>query len=349
VHDELLTPEEAAALIRGGGALLLAGDEAVLRQLPAGDWIGGTIPYFMTRSGGRVDRERVFVNALPEGLRCRSVRRYGDQTISSVFADLGAGCFGVMIAPASSAVHLSYALHAPTFPRFAARPIVGWISGVHLSELGTRSAKVFDGTTGQALEQEAVVMQVELPPGKAARLGIVNIFAKGDGPAITFPANGFSAREVEVDGVRRNLAAYVAETGLDTRLPLVADYCGLDINVSFQTVDQGSGEVKFYAPVFSGVEYHHARPITDYVAQFDSMIPQHLNGRMAFSCNCILNFLHSNLEGKRTGEVAGPITFGEVAYQLLNQTMAYVTVVDAARERTAPPSLAPHLHGASTA
>lgn len=100
--------------------------------------------------------------------------------------------------------------------------------------------------------------------------------------------------------------------------------------MSFRSIDEAGGEVRFYAPVFSHVQYRHARPITDYVSQFVSKIPQNLDGRVAFSCNCILNFLYSNLEGKRTGNVACPITFGEVACQLLNQTLAYVTVVDSA-------------------
>jgi len=39
-----------------------------------------------------------------------------------------------------------------------------------------------------------------------------------------------------------------------------------------------------------------------------------------------LNYLYSGLEGKKTGNVTGPITFGEVAYQLLNQTMVYMTI-----------------------
>lgn len=47
-----------------------------------------------------------------------------------------------------------------------------------------------------------------------------------------------------------------------------------------------------------------------------------------FSCNCILNFLYSELEGKRTGELIGPVTFGEVAYQLLNQTLVYLQIED---------------------
>ena len=45
-----------------------------------------------------------------------------------------------------------------------------------------------------------------------------------------------------------------------------------------------------------------------------------------FACNCVLNYLHGQLEGRRTGTVLGPMTFGEIAYQLLNQTMVYITV-----------------------
>ena len=75
----------------------------------------------------------------------------------------------------------------------------------------------------------------------------------------------------------------------------------------------------------------HARPVGDYVAEFTSGLPKGLDGRVAFSCNCILNYLHSGLEGRKTGGIVGPITFGEIAYQLLNQTMVYVTVEDAAR------------------
>ena len=49
---------------------------------------------------------------------------------------------------------------------------------------------------------------------------------------------------------------------------------------------------------------------------------------IVLSCNCILNHLCSELEGKKTGEITGPVTFGEVAYQLFNQTMVYLTVSD---------------------
>ena len=54
----------ASELINGGGYLVIAGDEGALRQLPKGNWIGGTIPYFMAEQGGTVTRDQVFVNAV---------------------------------------------------------------------------------------------------------------------------------------------------------------------------------------------------------------------------------------------------------------------------------------------
>jgi hypothetical protein len=126
--------------------------------------------------------------------------------------------------------------------------------------------------------------------------------------------------------VSRNLAEYLVEKKIDTRLPLVANYSGAMINTSFQDVDKTRKKVSFYAPVFRGVEYKVAAPVADYVTAFESHLPRSASDTIAFSCNCILNYLYSNLEGKRTGNVTGPITFGEIAYQLLNQTLAYVTV-----------------------
>ena len=328
MNDHLHSVEAVAAMIKKGDSLLLAGEEALLKKLPAGNWIGGTIPYFMEKEGGLVDRERIFVNTLPAGLKCQAIRRYTESNLAQVYSDLPAATFGVIIAPASSKVHLSFALDAPNFPNFAMRPLVGWISGVHLSDLGKKAAKVFDGSAAAGLEDAAVVMQIALPPGKVAQIGLLNIFKQGKGPVITFPENGFAAREVSIDGTRRNFAEYIKTSGLDTRLPLVADYCGSAVNVSIQAVDADKGEVRFYAPVFAGMRYHQAAPVGDYVNEFISHLPQGIDARIAFSCNCILNYLYSGLEGKKTGSVACPITFGEIAYQLLNQTLAYVTIED---------------------
>ena len=48
----LLTVDEVKNEVEIGKNLLLAGDENLLGQLPKGNWIGGTIPYFMVDEGG---------------------------------------------------------------------------------------------------------------------------------------------------------------------------------------------------------------------------------------------------------------------------------------------------------
>lgn len=38
--------------------------------------------------------------------------------------------------------------------------------------------------------------------------------------------------------------------------------------------------------------------------------------------------LYGGLEGRKTGHITGPITFGEIAHQLLNQTMVRLYLRD---------------------
>jgi hypothetical protein len=82
-----------------------------------------------------------------------------------------------------------------------------------------------------------------------------------------------------------------------------------------------------YAPVFTGKKYCFAEPIEDYAAVFAEKISAVKDVNPFFSCNCILNYLYGGLEGKSTPPYTGPVTFGEIAYQLLNQTLVYVRIV----------------------
>ena len=282
----------------------------------------------MTEQGGLSTQYLIYVTELPESIAGLTIKVYDTATLANVYADTPQNGFSIIIVPAFSPTHLEFALHAPGYPNFATRPLIGWISGVHLNDIGKIPPKVFNGQTKTMLEDSAVVMHVELPPSQVAEIDIVNIFEQGDGDTITFPQDGFSAREAYVNGVKTNFADYLVKNRLDTDLPLVADYFGAMVNVSFQNVDVTQQEVHFYAPVFAGVAYKHARPLEDYVRQFTSQIPTHPDKQVAFSCNCILNYLYSELEGKQTGDITGPTTFGEIAYQLLNQTMVYLTVSD---------------------
>jgi hypothetical protein len=296
--------------------------------LPAGKWIGGSIPYFMTEDGGLTTRQKIYVTELPESVSDISIKVYDTATLDSLYTDAAQNGFSVIIMPGSSKTHLEFALHAPQYKDFGHSPLIGWIAGVHLDDLGKLNPKVFYGPTQTMLEDAAVVMHASLLPKHVAEINYVNIFEQGTGDTITFPQDGFSSGEAYINGVKTNFADYITQQNLDMRLPLVADYFGAKVNVSFQSVDAAKHEVRFYAPVFAGVSYKHAQPLHDYVQQFTAMLPLHLSKHPAFSCNCILNYLYSELEGKRTGKITGPATFGEVVYQLLNQTMAYLTVTD---------------------
>lgn len=322
----LLSLEDVKTLIAAGHRLLLAGDEHLLAQLPPGAWIAGTIPYFMAASGGTFSHEGIFVTELPADIVGAEIKTYDPATLASLYQDIPDNGFGVVILPASSPAHLEFAVHAPEYDGFAMRPLIGWISGVDLADLGKVTPKVFDGRTGACLENAAVVMHVQLPAHQMAEIGIINLFGQGPGDVLEFPETGFSAGDVLVNGERRNFAAYIKERELNLQSPLVADYAGAMINISFQGVDEANGRVNFYAPVFSGVTYRQARPVVDYVADFNQALATADHGVVTFSCNCILNYLFSKLEGKQTGRFTGPITFGEVAYQLLNQTMVFLTI-----------------------
>lgn len=318
---------EVKAKITRGERLLLAGDENLLKLLPAGNWIGGSIPYFMTEQGGLSTRQKIYVTELPESASNITIKVYDEKTLGSIYADAAKNGFSVIIIPGSSKAHLEFALHAPQYKGFGHSPLIGWIAGVHLDDLGKVAPKVFNGETQAMLEDGAVVMRVSLPPTQVAEVGYLNIFEPGDGDTITFPQDGFSAGDAYINGVKTNFAEYVSQQHLDTRLPLVADYFGAMVNVSIQSVDIIKREVRFYAPVFADVVYKHASPIEDYFQQFTAKLPSHLSKHPVFSCNCILNYLYSDLEGKRTNNITGPTTFGEVVYQLLNQTMAYLTII----------------------
>ncbi len=331
MQQDILTSTEVARNITEGKVLLLAGEEKLLAGLPRGKWIGGTIPYFIApKEGGLSTREKIFVTDISPMADSVRIKSYTQDNMGTVYGE-GEGDCSFIIIPAMSGVHSAFALNAPNYRNFGARPLVGWISGVHLDDLGKVTPKVFNGETGEMTDQAAIVMHVTLPKGKTLDVGIVNIFEQREGDTLTFPEDGFSCREVTVNGVKERFVDYIERQKLDTKLPLVADYYGALINTSFQSADKNTGEVKFYAPVFTGVRYKPAKEIADYSSAFTAQLKKLglSEGSVVFSCNCILNYLYSGLEGRNTDPFVGPATFGEIAYQLLNQTLVYLQLHNA--------------------
>lgn len=318
----LLSIAQANARISQGAPLIIAGSASALAALQPGNWIGGSIPYFMTPAGGRCDREQVFVDEIRLPVARWKIASYDASHLPSIPADAYDNGFSYMIIPANSRAHLEYALNAPSYPHIFIKPILGWISGVHIDDLATEAPIVVDGRTGKPNRNDAMVLHVELPAGRQAAVETVNLFQQGNGPALRFRGTGFSATEAIVDGKLTPLASFMKASGWKPSLPLVADYAGTQVNVSIKSVDEQSGRVAFYAPVFPGVDYYQAAPVEDYVSGFAKRVPARV--KPILSCNCILNYLYGGLEGRSTGAFTGPITFGEIAHQLLNQTLVYL-------------------------
>lgn len=323
----LLKLEEVIESIKAGKKLALAGDEKLLGKLPQGNWIGGTIPYFMDINGGIATRELIFVQELSCTTQNLKIQFYDENELQNIPADSPDNGYSIIIVPSGSKAHLKYAHEAPDYSELFFKQIIGWVAGIHLDDLGKETPKVFNGLTGESSADKMIVLHAALPANKRASIGILNIFEQGDGDTITFPADGFSVAECCVNGKKRNFSEYLSEVKADLKFPLVANYSGTMINISFQSIDEANKTVNFYAPVFTNVAYKFAKPVSDYVGEFCKILPEGLTN-LDFSCNCILNYLYSNLEGKKTGNITGPITFGEIAYQLLNQTLVYLEITN---------------------
>jgi len=323
----LFDTQDVIEMINSGKKLILAADETQLNKLPSGSWIAGTTPYFMGEQGGILTNEKIYVTELPDFIKSSEIKLYDENNIHQIYNDAPRHGFTVLIIPASSSIHFTFALNAPNFPNFATRPLIGWIAGdsVHETEM---KPKIYDGRENKPRENGAIALHVELPSNKLAEVNILNIFEQGDGDTITFPQDGFSAKTAFVNGEPVNFAEYLCKKTIDTRLLLMADLYGAKLNVSFRTIDCEHNQVDFYAPVFAGFRYKIAKPINDYFGSFLKQVPQDAGNDVFLACNCILNFLYAELEGRKFANFTGPITFGEIAYQLLNQTLVYLTIED---------------------
>lgn len=324
MRNLFLSPIEAADLIKTGKVMFVSGAEALLSALPKGAWIGGTTAYFMTDEGGACRDDKLFCTIFDEAIGVRTAILPADRLAELTSRRFGHG-FACIVAPAFSVTHQRYAVEGPALPGLYNQPVFGWVAGVRLDLVGSVKPKVIDGVTGDIAEDGLATLWVELPAMFEVDLDIVNLFTAGDGDVITFPEEGFVAKDCLVNGKPTNFARYVIETGLDTRLPLVADYSGAMINVSFQEVDAEASQVRFYAPVVPGAPYRLARAISDDTRAYQQAGEGEDAAKM-LSCNCILNYLYADLEGRSAGGFVGPVTFGEFAYILLNQTLSRLTV-----------------------
>lgn len=323
MKNAFLPAEAAADLVASGMPVFIAGPEFLLRQLPRGNWIGGTTAYFIAEEGGVSASDRLFCTSFDEAVAVRTAILPEDQLADLIEQRFDHG-FTCIVAPAFSNTLQRYAIDGPGLSGLYDQPVFGWVAGVHLSDVGKDRPKIFDGASGMISEDGLAALWLGLPETIEIDLDIVNLFSAGDGDDISFFDAGFEVSDCVVGGRPTNLALHIVSQGLDTKLPLVANYAGTMVNVSFQEVDAENGLVRFYAPVVPGATYRLAKPTTDYAKAYADAAGSGAGDML--SCNCILNYLYAGLEGRATGGFMGPVTFGEFAYILLNQTLSRLSL-----------------------
>ena len=162
--------DEVVNLIKQNKRLLLAGDDGLLKQLPDGEWIAGTIPYFMAEDGGVSTNEMILVDEIPDFVKGVRFKSYDVDSIKDIYKDGFENGFTIVVIPCASMVHLTFAMHAPEYDQFATKPLIGWVSGVFLNELAFKTAKTFTCSGGSMSDKLAVAMHIELPAEKYSEI-----------------------------------------------------------------------------------------------------------------------------------------------------------------------------------
>jgi hypothetical protein len=326
--NQLMQLDEVKQLIDAGHVLSVAAREDVLHQLPKGNWIGGTIPYFMDKDGGTVDYTQIFVTDVTDIITSFQIKTYTEETVTTtMLEDRYENGFSLIILPAFSAIHQTYALKIGDQPTLFDRPVAGWVAGTLLEEIGSLMPQVFNGLTGDISENMAVVLHGELPNNKYAEVDLINIYEQGAGDTFTFEEDAFNCIFCTINGQPANLAQYYVDNKIDLDLPLVADYAGASINISVKHLNEQGRNISFLGPVLKGKEYRVAKPVEDKFAALCALIPEDVTP-IAFSCNCAINYAQMDMESKFTGQLKGPFTFGEIAYILVNQAMVTLSIRD---------------------
>jgi hypothetical protein len=322
---QLLSFEKTSELIKQGAVLAIAGAPKLLRTLPHGRWMGGTTYYFVDTHGGRKSDADLFVTDLTRiGGTNFHVYHAGD--VERIIGDTPGEGFSLVIMPAASHSLREFAEKGHSSDALF-KAVVGWVAGTDVSAADAPKPFVIDGRDGKVFDDAVVAAHVLLPQGKVAAIQILNPFESRGGATIRFERIGFNATECTVDGKTVRLGQFLhAQNYGDGRLPLIGDFSGAGINASIRAINLATGQVDFYAPVFPGVDYHLAKPIENYAEAFAEKAKQLPTDTAVFGCNCILNYLYGELEGRAPLHPPGPITFGEVGHQLLNQTFVMLSI-----------------------
>jgi len=326
-NKDLFTLEEVSQKIQDNEFLIVLGNDQLLQQLPKGNWIGVSAYYFMTKEKGLSTNEKLYVQSLSNYSESVTIKSYNKDEIQEVLNDRVAGGFTYLLMPPFTEVSQNYALEALSERSLYDIPIIGFIGGCKFESLqkGEKSY-CYNGTTRERHDEEAIAIHVKLKQNFSPRIEILNIFEpKLEGPKFVFDQNSFAVTDCTVDGQKWNFYDYMVENDMSTTYPLVSNHNGALLNCSIFQQEQDNKTVYMASPTRKGKTYYLAKRFDDYMEAFQAKFDTIDKSNIVISFNCFYNYLFGKLEGKRL-EIGGPITYGEIAYQLLNQTMVYLRI-----------------------
>ncbi len=332
------TKDKIAELILEGRVLILAGAEADLACLPDGRWIGGTAANFITAEGGQDANGRIFYSDLTRISQDLRLNHFNLTEMRQIGGLHPVNGFTVAIVPGFSALLAGLSAEILDYQGIYNAPLFGWVSAVSPGQLGKLQPKSFAGNAAGSTEQ-AAVMSITLPDDYFAQLHIANLFSPGTGPEIHFSQPGFVVDgQCLIGGKPDNLAHYIEREKIDRRLPLVADHEGAMINISIISTDPQGGNTTFLAPVNPALTYRFAVEVLDYQNEFSRLLNELGPVSGALSCICVQHYEHAGLHETTELPFQGPVTFGQIAYGVLNQTLACLTVTHNAEDYSGPGS-----------
>ncbi len=331
MKNQFLTLQETITLIEENKVLVISADDTLLQQLPKGNWVAATIPYFYFEGEkGKKDTTKLIVSDFTEIISNFKIITYKEYELYNFVSNSFENGFNFIVMPALTPIHLSFALEAPIYTDLYKNPLTGLIAGDDLDEFDENQvSKVYNGLLGESYNENAVMLHAELPSNKKARVEIVNCFVPDTSCTIRVEEDTFRVTDCTIDGEKDNLADYFIRTNYDTRFPITCDYGDKIVNVGIQNIDKEKREVVLYGPMFDVYNYHLSFKIPDYPKVFKQKMKEleETEKNMIYNCNCIQNYVNGELDQQTTG-FTGAATFGEIAYQLVNQSFTYLALDD---------------------
>lgn len=326
MKKQLFSIDETNQLINSGRKLIITADEILLDKLDKGDWIGGTIPYFMTDAGGEKSKDRLFVDDLTDIGTDFKFLEYDAQSIDSITTNNFENGFVILILPFGSEIQKNFSLNCLNYTDLLKNPLLGYVAGFDLNDNNNPTSYVYYGKNRGKSGIKGAAIHVALPENEVARVEIINPNSIDDNsPVFTFPVTSFEQSDCKIDGIDGNIADYLISIGHPTMgIPLISSTNGTLINRDIQLIDKENRKVNFFSPVYSDEKYKLAKKSEDFTSLFKNKLQIDKN-EAVYSCLCLSFYLLGNLENKSIN-INGAFTFGEIAYQLLNQTAVFLLI-----------------------